>query len=765
MLKVNPTLIFLALYALTGAFPYLGSSDKIHSQMMYLSLLNASSIYYIQNYLSNDPVSLINKYFSKIPIFVFSLFFIWTIITVIPAINIGESLVQLTYYFLQFVSFLCIVIFIGLNKNRLELIIKTVVIALTLIEVIPTLVPYFYDIQTLGEPISRSLGYRGISGSLNVLAFSLALKLPFLHYFLYHSNRYKILYSLLIFLSLYVIFGITKTRGAYLFVYAFYFAAFVFYFLNKNRETRILKSLLNVFYLTLLHLVFSIAIVNLVNSGFKNEENSGSVQDRLSTISIDEYSANSRLRYYRQAFESISENPILGIGTGNWELEGTKKDQANINGYTVPYHVHNDFLEISAESGILGGLLYFFVIFYVIYKLLKQVLIKRKLNKEYLFELTLILSISAYLFDAMLNFPSARALQQINLFIVLAFSIIHLDKNIDGVKLKLSTSSMYILFLLLTLSVYSSLRIYQSSVDQAVLIGKYNTQDFTIDKLWLDQVDTKFPNLATTSVPVKAFKAYFYMRNGFNKEAIDLFNESKKYNPYLYFQEGWKSLAFMNLQESDSAISNAKIAYEKIPNNLVHYGHLLQALSMKKDSVAVKNIFTNHKKKVPMHQQIYLVAIAQILDKDTEGFALNDLNIMEVSDDRNSRLGYYSLEIGYDNTIEAAKYHVLGEYAFDQKQFEQALEYFKLSSELNPFEIPYQENLANTYLQLSRNQDAIDVINNIEKTNTLTNKSIYIRALALISIGSISNACEDLQILINNEFVPNYIFNRFCLNN
>jgi len=186
---------------------------------------------------------------------------------------------------------------------------------------------------------------------------------------------------------------------------------------------------------------------------------------------------------------------------------------------------------------------------------------------------------------------------------------------------------------------------------------------------------------------------------------------------------------------------------------------------MKKDSVAVKNIFTNHKKKVPMHQQIYLVAIAQILDKDTGGFALNDLNIMEVSDDRNSRLGYYSLEIGYDKTIEAAKYHVLGEYAFDQKQFEQALEYFKLSSELNPFEIPYQENLANTYLQLSRNQDAIDVINIIEKTNTLTNKSIYIRALALISIGSISNVCEDLQILKNNEFVPDYIFNRFCLNN
>ena len=101
MIKINPTIIFIVLYALTGAFPYLEASDKIHSQMMYLSILNTCSIYYIFNYLSNSPVSFLNKYFNKIPIFIFLLFFMWTIIAVIPAINIQESLVQLTYYFLR----------------------------------------------------------------------------------------------------------------------------------------------------------------------------------------------------------------------------------------------------------------------------------------------------------------------------------------------------------------------------------------------------------------------------------------------------------------------------------------------------------------------------------------------------------------------------------------------------------------------------------------------------------------------------------------
>ena len=49
---------------------------------------------------------------------------------------------------------------------------------------------------------------------------------------------------------------------------------------------------------------------------------------------------------------SLFQNPILGIGMGNWQLESIKADRENIQSYIIPYHVHNDFLELAAEIGI-----------------------------------------------------------------------------------------------------------------------------------------------------------------------------------------------------------------------------------------------------------------------------------------------------------------------------------------------------------------------------------------------------------------------------
>ena len=33
-----------------------------------------------------------------------------------------------------------------------------------------------------------------------------------------------------------------------------------------------------------------------------------------------------------------------------------------MTGYVVPYHAHNDFLELTVEIGILGGLAYFLLL-------------------------------------------------------------------------------------------------------------------------------------------------------------------------------------------------------------------------------------------------------------------------------------------------------------------------------------------------------------------------------------------------------------------
>ena len=83
----------------------------------------------------------------------------------------------------------------------------------------------------------------------------------------------------------------------------------------------------------LIPVVFNILINNIQPSFFQNSE---TIQDRLSTISIDEYSANSRFRYYKHAIQSILKNPLTGVGINNWQLVSIDYDRENIGNYIVP---------------------------------------------------------------------------------------------------------------------------------------------------------------------------------------------------------------------------------------------------------------------------------------------------------------------------------------------------------------------------------------------------------------------------------------------
>ena len=61
--------------------------------------------------------------------------------------------------------------------------------------------------------------------------------------------------------------------------------------------------------------------------------------------------------------------PVFGIGIGNWKIKSIEYSRNSIVGYTVPYHVHNDFLQITAEIGVIGGLLYLMIYLMPIYRI------------------------------------------------------------------------------------------------------------------------------------------------------------------------------------------------------------------------------------------------------------------------------------------------------------------------------------------------------------------------------------------------------------
>ena len=110
--------------------------------------------------------------------------------------------------------------------------------------------------------------------------------------------------------------------------------------------------------------------------------NSNNIISRSSTISLStkDGSVNQRLRYYNHALSQFIKTPLTGVGAGNWKLHSIDYDKNDINGFIVPYHAHNDFLQILAELGIFGLIFYVLFIYNSTKILFQKVLFYKHFN-------------------------------------------------------------------------------------------------------------------------------------------------------------------------------------------------------------------------------------------------------------------------------------------------------------------------------------------------------------------------------------------------
>ena len=194
-----------------------------------------------------------------------------------------------------------------------------------------------------------------ISGNVNVMAYSLLFKLPFLYYF---SERFKKLSWLFIVIATLIIFTISsilETRSAVL-TAIFISICFFMYYLFDNKKITI-KNSLKAFRVVILPLISAFLLSNLASNTFDK----GTVTDRMSTLANleNDTSLGQRFRYFAAAFETIKEKPLTGVGIGNWELASVPFEKNYMKSYIVPYHAHNDYLETAAETGVVGLLLYY----------------------------------------------------------------------------------------------------------------------------------------------------------------------------------------------------------------------------------------------------------------------------------------------------------------------------------------------------------------------------------------------------------------------
>lgn len=389
--------------------------DRVTIQTLFLSLLNLVSFIIIVK------VSSFNNLFSffknKYHYYAYIGFILISVISLISAENLAEGLITLTKFIVFFVSFTCIA-FLGFQSKISFL---KVLIAFTFIAVFmeSLYVNYLYydSVITNGQLLQRGNDFNGFGANINISSFSLIMKIPIILYVFFNSNKrlIKVISTTILFSSLLTIL-LLQSRAAILALFLILFFVFIISIIQKKW-----------LYIKNLMFILLIGVFSIISYQQFNDKNASDViVERFSTITDpgSDDSVKERLNFYSTAVESISMNPLFGIGVGNWKIVSIKYSKDIIKEYRVPYFAHNDFLQITAEIGIIGGILYIFFIFYPFLISALYTLKNKKFDQYFL----IFLILGGYIVDSMLNFPMDRPM--IVIFLFFTFSLFYdLEKN------------------------------------------------------------------------------------------------------------------------------------------------------------------------------------------------------------------------------------------------------------------------------------------------------------------------------------------------
>ena len=392
--------IYITPQYITGVFL---AFDRVIPQLFILSLLNILSfIYVFKEFNFNEFISTF-KY--KKHILSFFLVVIVATISLSFADNFIEGVVSLVKLFNFFIAF-CLITIIAFKPNFNmyyyfivatigSLLIESVIINYLVIE----------SVIINGNLLGRSNSYAGFGANINISSFSVLIKSIVPIYLLFNYKNVLIkLISCFLLVSSFLSVLLLMSRAAIIALFLVFISVFILSIIANKKKYYFTNALL-----------ISTLVISMLSYNIINEKNAYNILgERFSNVTnpVVDGSVNERLNFYTTAFGSIIENPFLGIGYGNWKIKSIDLSKEIIMSYRVPYFVHNDFLQITAEIGIFGGLCYMFYILFPFWVSFKKTIKHRLFNIDFMIFLIFLI----YIVDSMLNFPIDRPINLIYLF-------------------------------------------------------------------------------------------------------------------------------------------------------------------------------------------------------------------------------------------------------------------------------------------------------------------------------------------------------------
>ena len=750
-------LFFSAIYLAVHFIPDLGGADVMGAQWLYTSIVDLVVLGYI--FINRKTYSeAISSVFSHQFTLLYTFYFIWALVSISYAMNAIEAIVCLARLASTFFIFTNLAIL--LYKKD----IKNYYLPVALLITIVLFFDAFYVINTFKQAINSELGsfspssVTGNNGNKNVMAASLIIKFPFCLYLILNTKILgKIFGVITLFVGAFSIF-ILSTRSTFLSLLAIIliFAITTLYF---RKKADLKNSVISIAYI-LVPVIFAFFFSNLALSNINEASSSGAVTDRIQSIQLNNQASSGRLHLWEGAIDYFLKHPFIGDGYGNWKLASIPYEKEFTNDLFVPYHSHNDFLEAAADLGIVGGLAYL-GLFVMAFVFTLQVWFKEKYKDYRLFTTISFMAVTCYFIDAFLNFPTERTSMQtmLTVSVALLFAPAYLIKTDTNKKTKpfkfITPLYIFIGVLLIGGSIFINNQVYESLKVQKYVMGEIDADP----KMALDEVKSAFPmfpNLSTSTLPIKALVARYYFRDKMYDESMRLLNESENVNPALHYNDFIRTAIYAAKQNYDSTAYYAYRAFYNWPRATSYYKNALFAAAKKKDTVEINKVYNVYKKYRDGGEAVnqYLMAMYEVKG----GADKNMLNILDSAyvhfpKDTVPLLNAKNLLSrgvlggqGSGQAVFSNQYSTEGGKLFAKGKYTQAANMYIKASNAEPNNYTHYENAAICYYTNKNFEKSIPYFDKAASfSNNNTGKSEFFKAMSLVSMGKNAEACGPLQ--------------------
>ncbi len=251
------------------------------------------------------------------------------LISTFPAFSMQTTLFSF-FSFFKLVIFYFLIVQLVQTENDVLNFIKVAIFAV-LFSIFLGVVGFFVELPIFGK-VEQGFRFRGLTNNPNILALFILIVFPVL--FLYFFRTKKFSTRLPLFFLLFVLFLsllLTFSRGA-----TIAFATVIFSLLIALRKNKVLL---------LVAAITVLAGIMLVPELF---------WERIASLKniYQDPSLRWRAKQFFGALQLFSQHPIFGMGSGNFVLISHQFSGMHLA-------VHNTFLEVAAETGLLG--LFFFL--------------------------------------------------------------------------------------------------------------------------------------------------------------------------------------------------------------------------------------------------------------------------------------------------------------------------------------------------------------------------------------------------------------------